>query len=224
MALCWSREDVSRHLGIVPSVYNPEHPVAVFVEGLAPLLECEARLLDRQDCETDPNWLQIIPYITLVEPTHKRLFVYFRGQKSHETRLHGKCSIGVGGHIETPVTDECSIETVILESALRELDEEVGLQIRLEEFCTLSDLWVPRTRLIYVDRDPVGSVHLGLHWIIGVDQHRIKEVEDAVIVQHRWMSVSDIEHALQQSIYFEHWSDVVFHGIQNWSPLLTLAD
>src|SRR5450432_1186674 len=51
----------------------------------------------RSEVETDPSWLQLIPYVVLQH--HGRIFHYTRGKSGGEQRLHAKRSIGIGGHI-----------------------------------------------------------------------------------------------------------------------------
>src|SRR2546428_6911151 len=51
----------------------------------------------RAGVEEDPSFKQIIPYLLV---RHRgRLFLVQRSTEGGETRLHGKYSIGVGGHI-----------------------------------------------------------------------------------------------------------------------------
>src|SRR2546428_14013134 len=51
----------------------------------------------RASMEEDPSFKQIIPYVIV---RHRgRLFLVQRSTEGGETRLHGKYSIGVGGHI-----------------------------------------------------------------------------------------------------------------------------
>src|SRR2546426_10356087 len=51
----------------------------------------------RASMEEDPSFKQIIPY--LIVRHRGRLFLVQRSTEGGETRLHGKYSIGVGGHI-----------------------------------------------------------------------------------------------------------------------------
>src|SRR3989442_10503516 len=52
----------------------------------------------RAGVEEDPSFKQIIPYLLV---RHRgRLFLVQRSTEGGETRLHGKYSIGVGGHMK----------------------------------------------------------------------------------------------------------------------------
>jgi predicted NUDIX family phosphoesterase len=66
------------------------------------ILKAQPSLVDRAVCETDLSTVQLIPYIALVDVSNDetKYFVYTRGKASGEGRLVGKCSIGIGGHME----------------------------------------------------------------------------------------------------------------------------
>src|SRR2546428_5860123 len=71
--------------------------------------------------EEDPSFKQIIPYLLV---RHRgRLFLVQRSTEGGETRLHGKYSIGVGGHINRG--DVEGAQDVIAAGLKRELEEEV---------------------------------------------------------------------------------------------------
>lgn len=105
--------------------------------------------VERRHAENDSTLKQIIPY-TLV--THgDEVLLLERLSRGGETRLHGKRSVGVGGHIN-PI-DGVSAEDVLEAGARRELDEELALDTRY----ALSPVGV-----INDESDDVGSVHFGL--------------------------------------------------------------
>jgi predicted NUDIX family phosphoesterase len=76
--------------------------------------------------ENDSSFKQIIPYVWLVNPKTKKIFLYQRASSGAETRLHNKYSGGVGGHIDKD-TDELA-ENPIVKAMMRELHEEVTMQ------------------------------------------------------------------------------------------------
>lgn len=55
----------------------------------------------RDWCETDPRYMQLLPYIVLYKIINDEfwIFVYQRGKESDEGRIALSCSIGIGGHI-----------------------------------------------------------------------------------------------------------------------------
>ncbi len=108
----------------------------------------------RPEMEKDPSFKQLIPYVIFRLKTkggEDRYFVYTRSKKQGEERLHGKRSIGVGGHVSTvDVHAGAPYEAGLL----RELTEEVFVNSR-------HDVQAPAA-LINDDSNDVGKVHLGI--------------------------------------------------------------
>src|SRR5256712_12651972 len=75
----------------------------------------------RASAEEDPSLKQIIPY--LIVRHRGRLFLVQRSTEGGETRLHGKYSIGVGGH--TNPSDGEGAQDVISTGLKRGVEEEV---------------------------------------------------------------------------------------------------
>ncbi len=94
---------------------------------------------------------QIIPYVWIINPREKKVFVYKRAsgkQNYNETRLMNKVSCGIGGHI-----DREDSANPIENAMIRELMEE----IKMENY--------PKPKIIgYLndDSDSVGKVHFGI--------------------------------------------------------------
>jgi predicted NUDIX family phosphoesterase len=105
------------------------------------------RYLDRPAAESDPTHKQLIPYVVVRDGAS--VFLMHRTDAGGDARLHGKASIGVGGHLN-PVDEG---EDALMAGLRREWAEEV-----------LAD-WEPEFRLVGLlndDSNPVGSVHLGV--------------------------------------------------------------
>jgi len=105
--------------------------------------------------ETDENFRQLVSYVVF-RHAHSVL-VYRRTPKGGETRLHGRLSLGVGGHVNA--TDLVSQEgTVDLTASLhracaREIAEEVATG-RVERLITIG--------IIKESGNAVSRVHLGV--------------------------------------------------------------
>lgn len=107
--------------------------------------------MPRPEAEQDPGFKQIIPYVAVVR--RGEVFATTRLNKGGEARLHGKMSLGVGGHM-----NEVDREGDWLMHCLRrEIDEEIAL----DDFGTLT----PRG-LINDDSNEVGRVHLGFFFTL----------------------------------------------------------
>jgi predicted NUDIX family phosphoesterase len=110
-------------------------------------LEAELTFIDRPIAEDDPSKKQIIPYGILTR--EDRPFLMERLGGSGETRLHGKLSLGVGGHINPVDADG----TVLATTMARELHEELSV---------LGEVVQRPIGFINDDTQPVGRVHLGV--------------------------------------------------------------
>ena len=146
--------------------------------------------MDRPAAEEDPSYKQIIPYVVLTQKG--RVFSTRRLNKGGESRLHGKLSIGIGGHIN-PV-DETDRRSVLMKGLERELDEEVYIQHRGE--------LVPRG-FINDDGNGVGAVHLGLCFSMEVEgEVSVKETEK---LSGAWMSLQELKEEYDN---METWSQI----------------
>ena len=159
------------------------------------IVDCH-EFMDRPLAEEDPSFRQIIPYVILTQGD--KVFTTRRLNKGTETRLHGKLSIGIGGHIN-PV-DEAEREKVLMQGLERELSEEVFIEKRGE----LVPLGV-----INDAADGVGSVHLGLCFKMEVQgEVRVKETEK---LEGLWMSVDEL---MERSEYMEGWTKIAVEALK----------
>ena len=159
-------------------------------EAMLDIIINEHEFTDRPAAEEDPSYKQIIPYVVL---TRKGLvFATRRLNKGGESRLHGKVSIGIGGHIN-PV-DETDRRSVLMKGLERELDEEVYIQRRGE--------LVPQG-FINDDGNGVGAVHLGLCFSMEVEgEVSVKETEK---LSGGWMSLQELRGEFDN---METWSQI----------------
>ena len=105
------------------------------------------RYLDRPAAEDDPTHKQLIPYVVVRDA--ERVFLMHRSDAGGDPRLHGKASIGVGGHLN-PVDEG---DDALMSGLRREWLEELEAD------------WEPEFELIGLlndDSNPVGAVHLGV--------------------------------------------------------------
>lgn len=117
----------------------------------------------REELEQDPSYKQIIPYAVMC--CADEVYMFKRLAKQTEARLHNKCSLGVGGHMN-PYGD--SIDTAYLHHELeREMNEEVKLSID----CNIEDM-IP-VGFINDDISEVGRVHLGVLYHINLSNKNV---------------------------------------------------
>jgi predicted NUDIX family phosphoesterase len=112
------------------------------------------RYLDRTTAEDDPTHKQLIPYVVVRDG--QRVFLMHRTDAGGDPRLHGKASIGVGGHLN-PVDEG---DDALMSGLRREWVEELETD------------WEPEFELIGLlndDSNPVGAVHLGVVFSVQAD-------------------------------------------------------
>jgi predicted NUDIX family phosphoesterase len=124
------------------------------LEQLRSAVARHGRYLDRPAAESDPGFKQLIPYVVVRDGD--RVFLMHRTDAGGDPRLHGKASIGVGGHLN-PVDEG---EDPLLAGLRREWEEE------------LEAGWEPEFRLVGFlndDTNAVGAVHLGVVFTVEAD-------------------------------------------------------
>jgi predicted NUDIX family phosphoesterase len=122
---------------------------------IAIINQTDISMQDRATCETDPSFLQFIPYIAVVSPSGK-VFNYSRGGSGGEERLVSKMSIGLGGHVDSMPPAGVSLIDHLRAEAARELKEEIGLDIEAADpALTIEAILVDATT-------PVDQVHIGI--------------------------------------------------------------
>lgn len=120
--------------------------VGVLEDGLLPCPKT-------QELETDETLLQVCTY-TIVTKSPDLMLTYCRPAKQGDKRLHGKRSVGFGGHVNSiDMFQGNSDFSPIIEGAVRrELREELGVGVGK----------VSAHGIVHYLGDAVGRVHLGL--------------------------------------------------------------
>ena len=160
---------------------------------LGKLLDPEqSHFMPRALAEEDPSFKQLIPYVVL--KYRDQLFHYTRGKGMGEKRLHGRRSVGIGGHIN-PV-DRMDGKNLYRQGLAREVSEEVIIATTRRE---------SYLGFINDDSTPVGQVHLGIVHIFELA---------APNVQRREVDLTDAGFAPIQELAltkdaFETWSQFV---------------
>lgn len=117
------------------------------LQQLRSAVSSAGRYLARPVAEDDRSFKQLIPYVVIRDAG--RVFLMQRTDAGGDARLHGKASIGVGGHLN-PVDEG---EDPLMAGLRREWAEELEAE------------WKPEFRLVGLlndDGNPVGAVHLGV--------------------------------------------------------------
>ncbi|HTE06994.1 MAG TPA: NUDIX domain-containing protein [Planctomycetota bacterium] len=155
--------------------------------------------VERRHAELDASLKQVIPY-TLVAHGDEVLLLKRLG-KGGEARLHGKLSIGVGGHINpVDLGAPASGADVLDAGCRRELEEEIGIHCPY----TLSPVGI-----INDDSSDVGSVHFGL---VNVARCETKDVaiRETEVLEGSFVNVATLrEIARSEPGRFETWSALI---------------
>jgi predicted NUDIX family phosphoesterase len=186
-----------------------------------------ARFTDREPAERNPDLKQPIPYIVVTRGDAPEVLLYRRLSGGKETRLHDKFSIGVGGHVN-PVDEtagDFAASTVdpspflgqlppdvpreqvrtLLNTVLRELDEEIALDDRGE---------LRLLGFLNNDSDSVGQVHFGLVFNLHFASTRVESREKRQLAIVGWFRRADLAEYMTK---METWSQLV---AQTALPLL----
>jgi predicted NUDIX family phosphoesterase len=146
--------------------------------------------LDRSVAEMDPTHKQLIPYVVVRDGA--RVFLMHRTNAGGDPRLHGKASIGVGGHLN-PVDDG---DDPLMTGLRREWSEELAAD------------WEPEFRLVGLlndDTNRVGAVHLGVVFSVEADGRPVDVREHDKLVGD--FADADAVHAAWSRL--ETWSQLV---------------
>ena len=154
------------------------------------LIARESLFLPRPVAEESPEYKQIIPYVSIVKGD--TVFATRRLNKGGEARLHGKLSLGVGGHINEIDRDHGEW---LMNCLRREIEEEVDI----------ADFGVLTLRgLINDNANDVGSVHLGFFFTLTtVGDVFVRETEK---LEGGFIPLSSLSSATGE---MESWSEII---------------
>lgn len=169
----------------------------VDVGGLRALRDAVARdglYLDRPVAEMDVTHKQLIPYIVVRD--ERRVFLMQRTDAGGDARLHGRASIGVGGHLNP--TD--GADDPLMAGLRREWDEEL-----------VAD-WEPDFTLVGLlndDTNRVGAVHLGVVFTVEADGRPVDVREHEKLVG----AFADADEVASSWDRLETWSQLVAEAL-----------
>jgi predicted NUDIX family phosphoesterase len=155
-------------------------------------------IMRRGDAEDNPQYKQPIPYV--IVKSGDKIFVYKRLGGSGETRLVGRSSIGVGGHMNYHEGCETFLDQ-ICENAYRELNEELNIdfdgEVELSIIGTIND-----------DRDDVGKVHFGILAVATFPEGTPISVWETDQLEGQWMTLDEIKETTEVLLSLETWSQM----------------
>jgi predicted NUDIX family phosphoesterase len=198
------RGDAVEKVLVFPAALLGEKPFqgVLMGEEVAPTM---ARLLapanlsyrDRVAAEADPAFKQVIPYVVI--HAGNEFFRYRRTSKGGEGRLHGRWSVGVGGHVNPG--DDGGAAECYQAAFLRELAEEVSIDA---DFVSLV------VGLINDDHNEVGRVHFGVVHLVTVTPGTRVRCQDPALADGHFSPLSVLT---EDSVHFEPWSVYVIQAV-----------
>ena len=169
--------------------------------------------VERERAETNPDWKQIIPYTIVVRtaPSSEATEVLLlrRLSKGGESRLVGKLSIGVGGHLNPEDLGSVADRRSVLECGTqREITEELAVE---------GSPSLRRVGLLNDDSNAVGAVHLGLVQVATVTGSvAIRETD---VLEGDFESPSRLRDLLEEGAPFETWSEKLLRHLDRLIPV-----
>jgi predicted NUDIX family phosphoesterase len=165
--------------------------LSAFVE----LVAREGRFVPRPAAEADRSLKQIIPYLVLRDGA--RYFLMRRTRAGGDARLHDRCSIGVGGHLNPG-------------------DADLPAGLRREWHEELRADFTPDFRLVGVlndDTTDVGSVHLGAVFVADADGRPVA-IRETDKLRGAFAARDEVAAAVD---LMESWSALVFACLETAS-------
>lgn len=175
---------------------GPADPVGRWIDTIRQ----RAFFLERRHAEQDAAFKQVIPYTMVLHGDE--VLLLRRLDKGGEARLHGKLSIGVGGHINPVDLDgQAGAPADVLDAGCRrELEEEIAI----EGAFTLHTVGI-----INDDASDVGSVHFGLVNVARCESPNVKIRETEVLEGQFVTRAALAELARNERPRFETWSALI---------------
>ena len=179
--------------------FRPLTPEAIEAEFLAPA-RASGFFVERRWAETQPDFKQPIPYVAVTRGD--QVLALTRLNTQGEARLHGKKSIGVGGHV-----NPCDAEgqgDILQAACLRELGEELVLPeapLPLRPLGLLND-----------DSTEVGSVHIGVVFRLDATGAEVS-IRETSAMSGGFETLSSLEESATRSEPpFETWSSLLLRS------------
>lgn len=177
------------------------------------LVAREGFFVERELAERTPAWKQPIPYAIVTGP--QGVLLVRRLDGVGESRLAGKLSIGLGGHIDPADASGVSLAErrtggtvdLVARATARELAEELVIE---------GDYEVRTVGLLNDDTNPVGAVHVGVVQVVTVNGPvTIREEHQ---LEGSFVAPSKLAALLAEGANFETWSALLVPHLTELLP------
>ncbi len=168
--------------------------------------------VERDYAERTPALKQVIPYAVVV--CGGKVLLLKRLNSGGEARLHGKLSVGVGGHIN-PI-DQVGNHDAAQPGVFRDLLAAGSHRELNEELWIKGSTDIRRFGVINDDSNPVGAVHVGVLQIVSVEGSvEIRELDQ---LEGQWMTPSELHQLSEGDHNIETWSRMVLDSLSEILP------
>jgi len=156
----------------------------------------------RNILENDFSFRQIIPYIIIKK--NNLIAAYYRGSKGGEKRLHGRLSIGFGGHISIAdliiQENTINVNQTIENSAIREIREEIK---------NINVIKKSLVGFIKNNEEDVSKVHFGVVEIWDILDDKLSS-NDNTVENIQYIKINKLINYIDE---FEDWSRICVNVI-----------
>lgn len=190
----FSKDKVSNHLEIIAKNYKSMRRGNV-----------DEKTFNAENCaERNEGFKQPIPYIVITKGD--KFYVTERLEGGGESRLHGKLSMGIGGHMN-PIEGYESFPELLHENTLRELNEELAVEDNDES------IDIVMVGLINDDVNEVGKVHIGLLGKIELKDGQEVSIREVEQLKGAWYTLDEL---LSPDVFsrVESWGKIVVEAIR----------
>lgn len=169
-----------------------------------------------ENAEINTGLKQPIPYGIVTSDDRDgelRVFVYERLEGGTESRLQGRLSIGVGGHMNVLPTPDKPFMEIVKEEASRELAEELIFEsVEGEVDPTIYPVEI--VGLLNDDLDDVGRVHLGILYTVETNPNHSVAVRETDNLKGTWMTLEELEQVRDR---LEGWSNIALDTLKAYA-------
>ncbi len=161
----------------------------------------------RGDAEVNFNLCQPIPWIIVIDESDNTVFIYQRPtdkNKHTETRLHGKWTFGVGGHVDP----EDKLGNPLHTNLFREAKEEIGIDLKE----------VPSViGYIYCEKTEVDKVHIGIVYAIKIKSKNQLMVDKDEMADYKFLKFNELKEFIKtEGVILESWAEIALPLIEGY--------
>jgi predicted NUDIX family phosphoesterase len=185
---------------VIPAEDLPSNLTEGFIkenEELSDVISEKTGYMFRYLVEYNTDFRQPIPYILIKH--EDKYFATQRLSGSGESRLHGKISLGVGGHVN-PVDDDPNTKDTLFYALQRELDEELIVE---------DDHSIIKEGYINDNSNEVSRDHLAVVYTVFTQSDKVS-VRETDKLKGRFYTIAELKENYDN---LESWSQLVLDNL-----------